>query len=175
MDAVRYPIGAFAPQAEYGEPQRRETIAEIAGLAGRIRESIAGISPAMLEKPYREGGWTIRQIVHHLADNDLNAYFRFKRALTEDEPTASSYREDAWAELPDYGLLALEDSVLLMEVLHRRFVVLLNALEPAAFGRTLRTGVMGAVTLDVALQRFAWHHRHHRAQILGFLDRIRAE
>ncbi|WP_371822867.1 DinB family protein [Cohnella sp. LGH] len=100
----------------------------------------------------------------------MNAYLRFKRALTEEEPLASSYREDLWAELPDYRKLPPEHSLLLLEILHARFATLLADLEPAAFRRKLRTQVLGSVTLDVALQRFVWHNRNHRAQIEVYLN-----
>ncbi|OXS59879.1 metal-dependent hydrolase [Cohnella sp. CIP 111063] len=171
MDDIRFPLGRFEPIDDQTGAGRRALIAEIPGLANRLRELIVGLPPERLLVPYREGGWTIAQIVHHLADNDMNAYLRFKRALTEEEPLASSYREDLWAELPDYAALPPEHSLLLLETLHARFAALLTELEPAAFERKLRTQALGSVTLDIALQRFVWHNRHHRAQIESFLGR----
>jgi len=169
-ESIRYPIGRFEPIDDQTGERRLALIEEIPGLANRLRKLIAGLPPERLLIPYREGGWTIAQIVHHLADNDMNAYLRFKRALTEEEPLASSYREDLWAELPDYRKLPPEHSLLLLEILHARFATLLADLEPAAFRRKLRTQVLGSVTLDVAMQRFVWHNRHHRAQIEVYLN-----
>ena len=171
MNDIRFPIGRFEPIGAQTDEGRRALIGEIPGLADQLRKLIVGLPPERLLIPYREGGWTIAQIVHHLADNDMNAYLRFKRALTEEEPLAGSYREDLWAELPDYGKLPPEHSLLLLETLHARFAVLLANLEPAEFKRKLRTQALGSVTLDVALQRFVWHNRHHRSQIETFLVR----
>ena len=110
--------------------------------------------------------------MHHLADNDMNAYLRFKRALTEDEPQASLYREDRWAELPDYAETSIEISLTLLHALHRRFYALLLGLPAESFGRTLRTEAMGTVSLDIALQRFVWHDRHHKGQIESLVARF---
>ncbi|WP_391572098.1 YfiT family bacillithiol transferase [Cohnella sp.] len=169
-ESIRYPIGRFEPIDDLTGERRLALIEEIPGLANQLRKLIAELPPERLLIPYREGGWTIAQIVHHLADNDMNAYLRFKRALTEEEPLASSYREDLWAELPDYRKLPPEHSLLLLEILHARFATLLADLEPAAFRRKLRTQVLGSVTLDVAMQRLVWHNRHHRAQIEVYLN-----
>ncbi|WP_308635531.1 YfiT family bacillithiol transferase [Paenibacillus silvisoli] len=168
IDRLRYPIGKFEAMPQCTNEDRAAFISHIPDLTKLLRACAALLKPGQLDIPYREGGWSVRQIAHHMADNDMNAYLRFKRALTEEEPLASSYREDLFAELPDYGAMPLEDSILLLEVLHRRFFVLVQKLPPEAFSRTLRTLALGTVTLDTALQRFVWHNRHHIAQIEAF-------
>jgi hypothetical protein len=169
MDELRFPIGAFKPAAQPDAEYRRAIIAEVETLAPRLRDMVRNAVPGRLHVPYRPGGWNVQQIVHHMADNDMNAYLRFKRALTEEEPLAASYREDLWAELADYQYAPVEESVALLELLHRRFVVLLRSLAPEDFSRKLKTQALGSVTLDIALQRFVWHNRHHMAQIERFL------
>lgn len=172
MDAIRYPIGPFEPIASPTSEQRQTFIAQIPALAPDLRACVDGLTPAQLRMPYREGGWTVAQIVHHLADNDMNAVLRFKRALTENEPIASSYLQDAFAELPDYRETPIEESLRLLELLHARFHRVLTGGAPEQFGRKLRTEAMGSVTLDTALQRFVWHGRHHAAQIRSFAVRM---
>ncbi|MBU5351121.1 YfiT family bacillithiol transferase [Paenibacillus silvae] len=167
-DHIRFPIGHFVPQLEITNEDRRGTIDQIPEITKTLREVTQHLQDEQLRTPYRTGGWTIIQIVHHLADNDMNAYIRFKRALTEEEPLASSYREDLWAFLPDYHELLMADSIQLLEILHKRFLTLLNSLHPDQFKRKLRTEVLGTISLDVALQRLVWHGQHHIAQIKAF-------
>ncbi|WP_152391880.1 YfiT family bacillithiol transferase [Paenibacillus guangzhouensis] len=164
-DLIRFPIGSFEPHVSMTDEERIQVIHQIPEISRRLRAIIEELTPDQFDTSYRQGGWTIRQIVHHLADNDMNAYIRFKRALTEDEPMANTYREDQWAELPDYQATPIEDSIALLELLHRRFYVLVWEMKPEAFRRKLRTVVVGSITLDIALQRFIWHNRHHLAQI----------
>ncbi|ANA78565.1 putative metal-dependent hydrolase [Paenibacillus glucanolyticus] len=171
MDAIRYPIGPFTPQEEPTKEERQQFIGQIPAIVPTLRQIIMNLTPSELDASYREGGWSIRQIIHHLADNDMNAYLRFKRALTEDEPMASSYREDLWAELSDYSEVPIENSLTLLETLHFRFLILLKELKPEDFQRTMRTQVLGSITLDIALQRFVWHNRHHIAQITSISKR----
>ncbi|MBB6732385.1 YfiT family bacillithiol transferase [Cohnella zeiphila] len=172
VDAQRYPIGRFEPLPELTAEKRASLIRQLEGLAAELRRLVVNLSPDQLGMSYRPGGWSVRQVVHHLADNDMNAVLRFKRALTEEEPSASSYDQDKWAELPDYRETPIETSLDLLESLHCRFQVLLRALDPAEFRRTLRTEALGLITLDTALQRFVWHDRHHLAQIEGLVRRI---
>ncbi|AWP26680.1 metal-dependent hydrolase [Paenibacillus vortex V453] len=171
MDAIRYPIGSFTPHEEPTKEERQQFIGQIPAIVPTLRQIIMNLTPSELDASYREGGWSIRQIIHHLADNDMNAYLRFKRALTEDEPMASSYREDLWAELSDYSEVPIENSLTLLETLHFRFLILLKELKPEDFQRTMRTQVLGSITLDIALQRFVWHNRHHIAQITSISKR----
>lgn len=155
MDKIRYPIGPFEPIINPSIEDRLYFIDQIPEIAISLRKILKGLKPEQLQVPYRLDGWTIQQIVHHLADNDMNAYLRFKRALTEDEPMSSSYREDLWAELSDYKDVPID----------RRFLILLKGLKPNDFNRKLRTQALGMITIDTALQRFVWHNRHHISQI----------
>lgn len=165
VDNIRFPIGQFIPNPNLSDEERIDLINQIPGITRTLRNIIQNLNSDQLNTPYRANGWTIKQIVHHLADNDMNAYLRFKRALNEDEPLASSYREDLWAELSDYIHMPIENSIRLQELLHERFLLLLNDLTPEDFYRKLNTQVLGSITLDMALQRFIWHNRHHISQI----------
>ncbi|KQN98973.1 YfiT family bacillithiol transferase [Paenibacillus sp. Leaf72] len=165
MDHIRFPIGQFKPVINRTDEERVFLITRIPEIIKTLRMILSDLEPAQINIPYRQDGWTVKQIVHHLADNDMNAYLRFKRALTEEGPMANSYREDLWAELSDYKNIPIEDSLLLIEILHRRFLILLNHSRTEDFRRTLKTQALGEVTLDIALQRFIWHNEHHIAQI----------
>lgn len=169
-DEVRYPLGRFAPEPRIGAAKRRACIAELEALPAALRAAVEGLGADRLETPYRPGGWTVRQVVHHVADAHLNAYHRFKLALTEETPAVKTWDEAAWAELPDARGAALEASLSLVEGLHRRWVELLTSLDPEAFGRTFRHPEWGEVGLDYLLQLYTWHGRHHVAQ-LGSLRR----
>ncbi|MGG3279913.1 YfiT family bacillithiol transferase [Paenibacillus solani] len=171
MDAIRYPIGPFMPHEEPTKEIRQQYIHRVPAIVPALRQIVINLAPSEWDQSYRDGGWSIRQIIHHMADNDMNAYLRFKRALTEKDPLASSYREDLWAELSDYREVPVESSLTLLETLHFRFLVLLKELQPEDFRRTMRTQVLGSITLDIALQRFVWHNRHHIAQITSILNR----
>jgi hypothetical protein len=170
VDKSRYPIGYFTPSLNPSVEGQRDCIQQVSGLSKLLRAVVCNLDQNQLQTPYRSGGWTIQQIVHHLADNDMNAYLRLKRALTEKEPVASSYREDLWAELNDYKAVPIETSISLLEALHDRLVVLLHSLNPDDYNRTLKTEALGVITIDIALQRFVWHHRHHMAQIKFLRD-----
>lgn len=170
MDRFRYPIGQFEPIPNPISEQRNRVIEEILDIPEILRLTVHKLTPEQLLTPYRPGGWTVLQVVHHLADNDMNAYIRFKRALTEESPTASSYREDLWAELSDYRI-PVETSLVLLESLHSRFAALLRSLTPSDFQRTFTSPTHGKMNLDAAAQRFAWHGRHHIAQIASLKER----
>lgn len=171
MDS-RYPIGPFRGASSLTEDLRRQAIAEIADAPARLRAAVAGLTPQQLDTPYRPGGWTVRQVVHHLPDSHLNAYTRFKLALTEEQPTIKPYDEARWAELADTRNAPLEISMALLEALHQRWVILLRALEPADFARTMRHPERGVVTLDNTLALYAWHGRHHVAHITSLRERL---
>src|SRR5215469_7958073 len=130
---LRYPVGPCEYPASLSPEQRKPHIQEIAALPARLREAITGLAQQQLDTPYRPGGWTVRQVVHHLADSHMNAYIRFRLALTEDEPTIKPYDEKKWAELKDAATEPVEVSLQLMEALHRRWVVLFRSLPEAAF------------------------------------------
>ncbi len=169
---LRYPVGKFRPEAEPTPEHRAAWIGEIAALPGQLRTAVAGLTPEQWDTPYRRGGWTVRQVVHHLPDSHLNAYTRFKLALTEAEPTIKPYDEAKWAELPDTTTTPPEVSLMLLEVLHQRWVVLLQALSPVDFARTLRHPEQERVlTLDTMLALYAWHGRHHVAHITVVRER----
>lgn len=165
MDHIRYPIGEFQPKINPTHEEIIIFINQIPNIIEILKNLLEDLGQEQLDTSYRSDGWTIRQIIHHIADNDMNAYLRFKRALTEQEPVANSYREDLFAELDDYENLPVENSLLLIEILHKRFFILLIGLNSAEFKRGLRTKVLGLITLDTALQRFIWHASHHIAQI----------
>ena len=169
---LRYPIGKFERPSEPLTPdQRREFIAVIAETPGRLSEVIAGLTSAQFDTPYRPGGWTVRQVVHHLPDSHMNSYVRFKLALTEDEPTITPYDEARWAELADSRETPIDTSIALLEHLHDRWVVLLRSIAPDGWSRKYRHPELGAVTLDQALALYAWHGRHHVAHIAALRER----
>lgn len=171
VDKLRYPIGEFQAVQEVTPEQRKGWIQSIAEMPLTLRRAVQGFREEQLDTPYRPGGWTVRQVVHHLADNDMNAYIRFKRALTEEHPAAGSYRQDLWAELSDYRDTPIATSLTLIESLHGRFVTLLVKLSPADLQRSFWSPTYGDMTLDAALQRYSWHGRHHIAQITSVSER----
>jgi uncharacterized damage-inducible protein DinB len=169
---LRYPIGKFVWEGDATGEQRQKFIDEIAGTPARLRSAVEGLSPERLETPYRPGGWTVRQVVHHLADSHLNSYVRFRLALTEDEPTIKTYHEDRWAELTDARTAPLEVSLALLESLHVRWVQLLRSLGEEDFARAFRHPDLGTVSLDKNLGLYAWHGRHHVAHITNLRERM---
>jgi uncharacterized damage-inducible protein DinB len=162
----RYPIGKYEMPAQVNGVLRSGAILEIAALPGRVRVATMDLSDAQIEMPYREGGWTVRQVVHHLADSHMNAYVRWRLALTEDEPTIKPYEESAWAKLEDAAHAPVEVSLRLLEALHERWVRLLRSVREEQFARTFRHPEHGVRTLDWMLFLYAWHGKHHTAHIL---------
>lgn len=167
LDAVRYPIGRFAQPAAFGEAERRQWIGEIEAMPAQLRAAVAGLNAQQLDTPYREGGWSTRQIVHHLADSHLNAYLRFRLGLTQDEPTINAYDEKQWAELADAKAAPIETSLQLLDGLQARLTQLLRALAPSDFARAIRHPERGLLRLEQNLALYAWHGRHHTAQVTG--------
>jgi hypothetical protein len=161
----RYPIGKFEPPAEITHDLRHAWITDIAVLPRQLQEIVHGMSESELESTYREGGWTIRQIIHHLADSHLNCYCRYKLALTETSPVIKPYDEAAWAELIDARTCPIDVSLSLLTALHTRWVCLLKSMGDAEFQRTFVHPEMGPRTLDVTTGLYAWHGRHHMAHI----------
>ena len=169
---LRFPIGRFAPVPEATAEERARWIADVAALPARFRAAVSGLSDAQLDTPYRPGGWTVRQLVHHVPDSHMNAYVRFKLALTEDEPTIKPYDEARWAELPDVGVVAPEVSLALTDALHARWTALLGQLAPADWARTFRHPDYDRVMrLDTVLALYAWHGRHHTAHVTALRQR----
>jgi len=167
---LRYPIGKF-PRVETLTPdQRRELIDAIAEAPARLASAVSGLKPEQLDTPYRPGGWTVRQVTHHVPDSHMNAYTRFKLALTEDEPTIKTYEEARWAELAD-AKAPIEPSLALLDNLHKRWVLVLRSLTPAQWARKFRHPELGLLSLDQALALYGWHGRHHVAHITSLRER----
>jgi uncharacterized damage-inducible protein DinB len=161
----RYPIGKYQMPADVSPSKRADAIREIAVAPQKIRAAIQGLHDAQLDTPYRDGGWTLRQVVHHLADSHMNAYIRWRLALTETEPTIKPYEEAAWAKLEDAAHAPAEVSLKLLEPLHERWVSLLRSVKDHEFARTFRHPEHGVKTLDWMLFLYAWHGNHHTAHI----------
>jgi DinB superfamily len=168
---LRYPIGKFQRIEELTDTQRRGFIDAIAEAPAKLRSAIAGLNDRQLDTPYRPGGWTVRQVVHHVPDSHLNAYVRLKLALTETEPTIKTYEEARWAELGDVSATPIETSLALLENLHKRWVALLRSLAPGDWSRTFRHPEWGRATVDFLLAHYAWHGRHHVAHITSLRER----
>jgi uncharacterized damage-inducible protein DinB len=171
MSDVRYPVGRFTPD-EYPTPETRaKHIQEIASLPAQMRQAVHGLTPEQLDTPYREGGWTVRQVVHHVPDSHMNAYVRFKLALTENVPTIKAYDEAAWAKLKDTELTPIEVSLALLDAVHARWVTLLQSLKGDDFDRKFNHPEAGLQTLDRSLAMYGWHSRHHLAHITSLRER----
>jgi uncharacterized damage-inducible protein DinB len=168
----RYPIGQFAYLGASTEEQRGEFISAIEETPVRLREAVRDMNAKQLDTPYRDGGWTVRQVIHHVPDSHLNAYIRFKLALTEAEPTIKPYDETKWAELADTCETPVETSLTMMDALHQRWTILLRSLKPADFALRLNHPERGTMTLDEVLALYAWHSRHHVAHITSLRDRL---
>ena len=168
---LRYPVGNFQPPNRFTAALRREYIDTIAALPAKLRAAIGGLSPQQLDTPYRPGGWTVRQVVHHLADSHMNAFCRIKLALTEDNPTIKPYDEAKWAETADSRELPAEVSMPIVEAVHQRAVTLLRSMKPTDFARTLQHPERGPMTLDDMLALYAWHSRHHVGHITALRQR----
>jgi uncharacterized damage-inducible protein DinB len=168
----RYPVGKFnRPATALTAEERRSLIDQIAATPARMREAVAGLSESQLDTPYRDGGWTVRQVVHHVPDSHMNAYTRVKLALTEEQPTIKPYDEAAWAKLNDVRDTPIETSLILLETLHQRWDTILRAMTDADFERTLLHPDMGVMTLDALIAMYAWHGRHHVGHITSLRSR----
>ncbi|HEX9368083.1 MAG TPA: putative metal-dependent hydrolase [Vicinamibacterales bacterium] len=165
IDDPRFPTGTFHFNPAVTPEMRRESIAAIREAPAALRAAVRGLSETQMNTPYREGGWTVRQVVHHVPESHMNAFTRFKLALTEDSPTIKAYDEDAWAKLGDVARTPVETSLVLLDALHQRWVTLLEVMRPEDFGRPLVHPESGPMTLDRMLQLYAWHGRHHVAHI----------
>ena len=168
----RYPVGKFSPPTgAHTSDERRALIQQIAATPARMRAAVAGLNESQLETPYRDGGWTVRQVVHHVPDSHMNAYTRVKLALTEEQPTIKPYDEAAWAKLNDVRETPIETSLVLLETLHERWDKILSAMTGADFARTLLHPEHGVITLDWLIGLYAWHGRHHVGHITSLRDR----
>jgi hypothetical protein len=164
-DLLRYPIGRYDSSREVSAEALEQALRDLEALPGQLRQAVQGLSDNQLNTPYRAGGWTLRQVVHHLADSHMNSYIRFKLALTEDNPTIKPYEEDRWAELPDSKQEPVEVSLTLLEALHHRWLVLLRSLSITDWQRHFMHPQSGKTTLAKAAGLYAWHGRHHLAHI----------
>ncbi|HEX4953533.1 MAG TPA: bacillithiol transferase BstA [Thermoanaerobaculia bacterium] len=171
-DDPRYPIGRWRPRPDATPEDLQSWIEQIESLPAELAAAIEGFTPEQLDSPYRPGSWTVRQLVHHVADSHINAYVRFKLALTEDEPTIRPYDEGLWAKLPDTWSTPVETSLELLRALHRRWVDLLRALPSESFERTLVHPDIGRLVLKGLLGMYAWHGRHHTAHVVALRQRM---
>jgi uncharacterized damage-inducible protein DinB len=167
---LRYPIGPSDTTSPLSAGERAQRIHAIAATPAQLRLAVAGLSDEQLDTPYRPGGWTVRQTVHHVADSHMNAFVRFRLGLTEDNPTIKPYDEKAWSELPDMRL-PVEVSLRLLDGLHERMVHMLRSLPSSSFQRQIFHPENGPMTIDALLSMYAWHGPHHTAHIRGLRQR----
>jgi len=172
MSDLRYPIGKFTPVPSLTVEQRATCIEQIAAAPAHFRHAVSGLTDAQLDTPYRPGGWTVRQVAHHLPDSHLNAYVRFKLGITEDAPAIKTYEEKRWAETPEARSAPIGMSLDLLTALHERWVALLRAMTPGDFGRTITHPEWGRPALDAMLALYAWHGRHHTAHVTALRERM---
>ena len=172
MTDPRYPIGKWDRRDTLTSGERAAMIAQIGEVPARMRTAIAGLDETQLDTPYREGGWTVRQVIHHVPDSHLNSYTRFKLALTEEEPTIRPYDEAKWAALSDSRDTPVETSLTMLDALHDRWTILLRAMSDDDFRRTLRHPDLGVMSLDALLSLYAWHGRHHVGHVTSLRQRM---
>lgn len=170
MEDLRYPLGPFRRPPSLDPAARVAAIETIARTPAALRQAVRGLDDRQLDTPYRPGGWTVRQVAHHVPDSHMNAYVRFKLALTEEVPTIKPYMENLWAELPDSSL-PMETSLAMLEALHERWVALLRSLTPAQWERQFLHPESGQQRLDQLLALYAWHGPHHTAQVTKLRER----
>jgi hypothetical protein len=172
MADPRYPIGKFSFDGTLSEQQKAGFLDDIEKAPAQLEAAVRGLSEKQLDTPYRDGGWTVRQVVHHVPDSHLNSYMRFKLALTEDEPMIRSYMEDRWAELPEAKTAPVGPSLALLSSLHTRWILMLRALQPADWKRTFRHPEIGLMSLEKNLALYSWHGRHHVAHVTALREKM---
>jgi uncharacterized damage-inducible protein DinB len=172
MTDPRFPIGKPVLKEVLSDAERREAIDTIADTPAALRAAVASLDDQQLDTPYRDGGWTVRQVIHHVPDSHMNAFIRFKLGLTEDEPTIKPYAEDRWAQLADARETPVDVSLTLLETLHQRWDIILRAMRPEDFQRTLNHPEKGRLTLDQMLGLYSWHGRHHVAHVTALRERM---
>lgn len=168
---LRYPIGKFEYPERAEASEVAQAIARIAAMPAALRRALHGLSPAQLDTPYRPGGWTVRQVAHHVPDSHVNAYVRTKLALTEDNPVIRPYDEQEWARLPDTAATPVDTSLALLDALHARWTDLLRSCDGTAFNRPLRHPDIGQLTLGLLVLQYGWHGDHHVAHITALRER----
>jgi len=169
---LRYPVGRYRPPEAITEQHRREWIETLANAPAKYRAAVEGLSDEQLDTPYRPGGWTIRQVIHHVPDSHMNSYMRFRLALTEDQPAIRAYHEDLWAELPDAKSSPIAPSLELLDALHRRWVALLRAMTAEQYRKEFRHSEIGLISLEWTLGLYNWHCHHHLAHIENLKARM---
>jgi hypothetical protein len=172
MEDLRYPVGKFRFPDSVSAEDLTRFIEQIADTPAHMRAAIAGLADDQLDTPYRPGGWTVRQVAHHVPDSHINSYVRFRLALTEEDPLIKPYEESRWAELPDARTLPVEPSLALLENLHARWVPLLRSLSGTDWKRSFRHPELGLVSLENNAALYAWHGRHHVAHITALRERL---
>ncbi|HEX4684956.1 MAG TPA: putative metal-dependent hydrolase [Gemmatimonadaceae bacterium] len=170
-EKLGYPVGRFQRPGTLTGAQRRAAIESIGRTPVTFRDAVRGLDDARLDTPYRPEGWTVRQVVHHVPDSHMNAFIRFKLALTEDTPTIKPYDQAAWANLADARSTPIETSLTLLDAVHDRWVRVLEAMSPTDFQRKLNHPENGMMTLDDLLAMYEWHGRHHTAHVTGLRQR----
>jgi hypothetical protein len=174
IEQQKYPIGKYIRPEVITQTDIERWIDEIAVAPRQFRETVHGFTAGQLATPYREGGWTVRQVLHHVPDSHIQAYGRFKLALTEEKPTIKPYREDRWATLPDSELTPVDVSLTLLEALHKRWVTLLRSMGNDDFKRTyFHPEYQKEFALDGILGLYAWHGKHHLAHIRNLKERMK--
>ncbi len=172
-ESLRYPIGQFSPPEEVTKSDREKYLNEIERLPATMRKVVAGLTDEQLDTPYREGGWTLRQVVHHVPDSHANSYIRYRWALTEDQPAIKAYFEDRWGELPDASSAPVGPSLQLLEALHQRWLLLLRAMNDEDYAHSLiHPDMRNPIRLDTMLALYAWHGQHHIAHIQSLKNRM---
>jgi uncharacterized damage-inducible protein DinB len=171
-EKLRYPVGRFQPPDAITGSLRDEALAHLEVAPARLREAVRGLDDAQLDTPYREGGWTVRQVVHHLADSHVNGYLRTKWTLTEDRPPIRGYDRGAFSDQPDARSGPVEASLSLLDGLHGRWALLLRSLGAEELDRRFVHPDGGEPSVDSLIQLYAWHGRHHTAHILALRDRM---
>ena len=171
MEDLRYPVGRHQRPQSLGSEQRRTAIDAIAAAPTLLRTAVSGLDDRQLDTPYRPDGWTVRQVVHHVPDSHLNAYTRFKLALTEDTPTIKPYDEAKWAQLEDSRSTPIATSLALLDAIHDRWLRVLRAMSPSDFAQKLKHQKNGVMNLDKMLELYEWHGRHHVAHVTNLRGR----
>jgi uncharacterized damage-inducible protein DinB len=171
LDNLRYPIGRFSAPAASTPAIRADQIGTLRRLPKHLRSAVNGLKDAQLDTPYRDGGWTVRQLIHHIADSHANSYVRFKLALTEDWPVIKPYDEAAWANLADSRTLPIDSSMEMIASLHTRWVALLESMSEADFQKGFNHPERGPQNLSTSLALYDWHSRHHTAHITSLRNR----
>lgn len=172
MENLRYPIGKFDYQEGASAEYRQRLIEEVAATAVNLRRAVEGLTADQLDSEYRPGGWTVRQVVHHVADASMNAFMRAKLALTEQQPVVKPFEENAWVKLPDSAALPVEPSLRMLEGVHERMDALLRSLPSESFALTFMHPENGLTSLDKLVAYFAWHGKHHTAHITSLRQRM---